>query len=110
DVHGALDALPRLPLDGDSSDERARAPGTSGDPRFALAFAAPHGKPGQTPSSDDKTQAGPPTLIGTARLAPTAQSVTDSGVLATPDTPPSEWAMQDLNLRPPACRAGALAN
>jgi integrase len=110
DVSGALDALPSLSLDRGRSDEQLGTTDTSGDSRFALPFAAPHGIPGQMPSTADKAEAGPPIEIGGARLAVTAQSVADRGVLATPGNPPSEWAMQDLNLRPPACRAGALAN
>jgi len=49
DVHGALDVLPRLPLDG-GSHKRERATGTEGGPRqFAPGFA---------PNSDTDRQSG----------------------------------------------------
>ncbi len=112
DVSGALDALPSLPLEGECERNQAHATGTGayGLGLVALPVALTHGNGGQPEGSDDKERAGHSDSFGGARLDVTAQSVKDRGVVTTPDTYPSEWAMQDLNLRPPACRAGALAN
>ena len=112
DVSGALGALPSLPLDGEADRGRARATGTEtfGLSLVALPVALTPGNGGQTGAIGGKEKADPPTTIGTARLVSSAQSVKVSDALTAPDSFPSGWAMQDLNLRPPACRAGALAN
>src|SRR5262249_60006050 len=114
DVHGALDALPSLPLDGGPNAVRERVTSTGTDTYGRCAVALPVAltpdNPGQTVADPDKTRAEPPNSIGPARLIASAQSVASRDALTIPDRRPLEWAMQDLNLRPPACRAGALAN
>jgi integrase len=109
DVHGALDALPTLPLVTEQStmSEQARATGTETYGRFSVALpvALTPDKRGENECSADKTKAEPPNLFGSARPVASPQSVKASDVLTTPDNRSSEWAMQDLNLRPPACRA-----
>ena len=53
DVHGALDVLPRLPLDG-GSHKRERATGTEGGPRqFAAGFAPNSGTDRQSGANAD---------------------------------------------------------
>ena len=109
DVHGALDALPKLPLDV-RQNASAAATGTYGRFSVALSVAPNGGNEGQTESIPDKTNGPDLRLAGADGSVVTAESVKDRDVLTTPDSHSSEWAMQDLNLRPPACRAGALAN
>jgi Phage integrase family len=114
DVHGALDALPSLPLDGGQTSmrEQARATGTG---TYGISPLAPSLAPSadnacQIVADAGKTEAEPPNSIGPARLVARAQIDKGSDVMTTPDNSSSKWAMQDLNLRPPACRAGALAS
>jgi hypothetical protein len=109
DVAGALDALPTLPLGTgqNPAPEQARATGTEtyGRSSVALPVALTHDKRGANERIPDKTEAEPPNPFGSARLVASARSVKASDDLTTPDNRSSEWAMQDLNLRPPACRA-----
>ncbi len=112
DVTGALDALPSLPLDRGSTSDRARATGTEAPLPFSVTptVAPTHDKGTTSGGIRDKTKAEPPNSIGEARLVASPELIKIRGELTTPGNPSSEWAMQDLNLRPPACRAGALAN
>jgi hypothetical protein len=114
DVHGALDALPSLPLDTEQEamQGRARAVGTGTYDRsfVALPVALTPDNPGEIVSNPDKTKAEPPKSIGPARLIASAEIDKGSDVLTAPGNPSVEWAMQDLNLRPPACREWSLAS
>src|SRR5262249_62063863 len=79
DVHGALDALPSLPLDGGPNAVRERVTSTGTDTYGRCAVALPVAltpdNPGQTVADPDKTRAEPPNSIGPARLIASAQSV-----------------------------------
>jgi hypothetical protein len=108
DVSGALDASPTLPLDRKGAPEsfRATGTGTCDANLVALLVAETTANGGQTVASDGNEEAEPPSLFGEARLASSADSGKGNDELATPDSALQEWAMQDSNLRPPACRAG----
>jgi hypothetical protein len=102
DVHGALDALPSLPLDSGQTpiQVRARATGTDtyGRSSVALSVALTPDSRGEIGSNAVKTNAEPPNSFGPARLAVSDQTVKGREALIIADKATSEWAIQDLNL------------
>jgi integrase len=114
DVAGAVAALPDLPLDSgpDAAAESLRATGSDagGTSRFAPEFALTSGKPMQPATIGDKTNSPDLAGAGAERYAASVEPDRVRDVATIPDNPEGEWAMQGSNLRPPACRAGALAN
>jgi integrase len=110
DVHGALDALPKLPLDTDpiAEPERLRATGTDGHGRPSVALADDNRT--ETELIGDKTRAESPNSIGPTRLDANSKNVTRKATKITADKTCPKWAMRDSNPRHPACKAGALTN
>jgi integrase len=114
DVQGALDALPSLPLDVGPTVEQARAraaaTGTYDDRAVALLVAQTDDKRSESVGIADKLNS--KTLPSTNRDAfdASVEMETPSVALAVAGNTRRQWAMQDSNLRPPACRAGVLAN
>ncbi len=114
DVHGALDALPNLPLDAGPmvEQERLRATGTESYARtfVAPAVALPDDKRVQTERIADNTTAESSIAIGFVRLDATCDIVRGKAMKGIADKACLEWAMRDSNPRHPACKAGALTN
>jgi hypothetical protein len=112
DIAGALDALPTLPRGLGQADTRERGTGpTTCDPFFvapSVALTRSNGR--QDVATTDKTNTPDRGLAGCDGPVVTGYVVKGKDAVTSPDNRASEWAMQDLNLRPPACRAGALAN
>jgi Phage integrase family len=111
DVHGALDALPNLPLDAGPivEQERLRATGTES---YARSFVAPavaltDDKRGQTERNADKMAVEMSIPIGSTRLDATPDNVRGKTTMSIADKTCSKWAMRDSNPRLPACKAGA---
>jgi integrase len=104
DVHGALDALPSLPLDaGPGADrERVRATGTDtyDVPKFAPEFAPNGDKPGQTVSFPGKNRMDALRTADVDAFAASADRVKEKGPLTIAVNGPFEYARQDLNLQP----------
>jgi integrase len=109
DVHGALDALPRLPLGSEQSDnqERLRATGTDtyGRSSVALSVALTPDNRGANVTNVDKTAVETPNSIGPARLDVSTGNVQGKAMLTIADNASTEWAMRDSNPRHPACKA-----
>jgi integrase len=114
DVHGALDALPRLPLDSGQNSmrkpSRAVATGTYGRSPLAPLLAGNPDKPSQSGPNPDKTQADALNSIEAAPLVASGQFVKGSDTQTSSDNASPKWAMRDSNPRLPACKAGALTN
>jgi integrase len=112
DVAGALDALPKLPLDAgpDSGQERARATGSGpyGGSSVALPVALSHGNGRETVSVADNPVPRDATPTGNMGVVANPALVKPSGTVTGPATPSAKWAMRDSNPRHPACKAGAL--
>jgi integrase/transcriptional regulator with XRE-family HTH domain len=108
DVHGALDALPRLPLDSEQSSmpERARATGTGTYGRSSVAL--PPDKGGQSAANAVKMAVESPNSIEPARPVVSAESISGNATLAIADRGREEWRRPGSNRQPPACKAGAL--
>ncbi len=114
DVHGALDALPNLPLDAGPvvEQERLRATGTES---YARSFVAPSvaltvDKRGQTERNADKMAVDSASATGSTRHDATSNNVRGKATMIITDKTCSKWAMRDSNPRHPACKAGALTN
>ena len=114
DVHGALDALPNLPLDAGPivEQERLRATGTE---TYGRSFVAPSvaltdDKRGQTERNADKMLVEMSSTIGSTRFDATPNNVRGKTTMSIADKACSKWAMRDSNPRHPACKAGALTN
>ncbi len=104
DVAGALAVLPALPLDGEHDSEAI----TGTDAADQLVPDADN--QGKSLSSADKTadkKAGDPKSLEPHETHSTVQN---RQALPSADRACDGWALQDLNLWPPACKAGALAN
>ena len=88
DVHGALDSLPDLPLDG-GGKECQRATGTAGAsaapvPKIAPVLAPKSDKPGESRATSDKRQAEPGNRVGDLSIDVSACPVTRKTPLTTP--------------------------
>jgi hypothetical protein len=109
DVHGALDALPSLPLDGGptAEPERARATGTDTQSPGAVApLVAPNWCNGrQTAGTDGKMQAEPSDSSRWAGLDANPGFDEGRATLAIAGNASTKWAMRDSNPRHPACKA-----
>ncbi len=114
DVHGALDALPKLPLDADPEParERARATGTEtyGIRPLALPLALDGDKPGQSGLNPDNPDTLGPASPNSNAFVASYGSGNENGPLTSPVSDPLEYARQDLNLQPLAPEANALSN
>jgi integrase len=112
DVHGALDALPMLPLDTGPKIEReqARATGTDTYGRCAVALpvALPPVEAGATLTNCGNTNTEHPNSFEMTRLGNNVGFDRGKDVLVVSDNTRSKWAMRDSNPRHPACKAGAL--
>src|SRR5262249_20602203 len=107
DVHGALDALPTLPLDAKpgTGRESLRATGTDDHQEFAPKFA---------PNTDKRVQTGaiPDNRIdercGSLEVIRTDANLEipgKTGVFSRVERGETKWAMRDSNPRHPACKA-----
>ncbi len=106
DVHGALDALPALPLDG-GEQAAEKATGTMGAPeKFAPKVAPTPDARGQAESSADNLAQ----EEEDATIAVSAEAVNEKGPLSSADSGPVEWALRDSNPRPHGCDPCALAS
>jgi integrase len=111
DVEGALTALPALEI-GDVPGAK-QSTGEVGHPgRAALAppLASKGNKNEVSPARTDKksiTKGGGPSVAKATLMPEDGRSCV---ALAGADKGGQEWAMQDLNLRPPACRAEGRAS
>jgi integrase len=115
DVHGALDALPTLPLDAANPQHvstTARRAGTGHSTPCAVA-------PNVAPNSDDRCKSLSIVDKATADDRETERRRTNAnnaGNLGRNDKQTgvdknlSQWAMRDSNPRPPRCKRGALTN
>ena len=110
DVVGALDALPSLPLKNEQGVTRQKATGTEGSGALAPMLAPTPDNSGTSEAytgKRDALSAGeqyPPQGVVTVGNGKTRQALSNA------DNAHKKWAVQDLNLWPPACKAGALAN
>jgi len=91
DVHGALDALPSLPLsqDPDADRERVQAAstGTYGSPSVALSVALPGDKRCKTVVSADKTKSPDHASAGAHSVAVSGFAGTSKAFVSSPDNP-----------------------
>jgi integrase len=114
DVHGALDALPSLPLESGSTTDEVDVSATGADdlPLRSLApmLAPTTDDSGQTESIPGNTTVGKPTVACEGEDDATSYPVKTKEPLSRPDNDSSKWAMTDLNRRHPRCKRGALAN
>ena len=114
DVHGALDVLPNLPLDGGTQSERnaVSATGTDDLPFCSLApTLAPNTDETRTlQSTVDKAASESKNLGTAASVDVSACPVKRKDSLTTAVNESSRWAMADLNHRHPRCKRGALTN
>lgn len=111
DIGGALDALPTLALDRtEPKSHRATGTDQASLMRLAPPLAPTRCKPATKPCIDDKEKAEPPNSLGSARLSKSPEFLGSGDTLTGSGKASEEWAMQDLNLRPPACRAGEHAS
>jgi hypothetical protein len=109
DVHGALDALPGLPLNADpNSDlERQRATGTDAPDRtfVALSVALNHGNEGQPAAIRSNPNTINPRSTESNAIAASLDSDKGKGPLTSPVSDPLEYARQGSNLQPLAPEA-----
>jgi integrase len=84
DVQGALGALPSLPLGAGQGSTGIGPAGPPDDRQFALAFAAPHGKPGQSVAIGDKENGPDRPGAGAVQLAATGFPGKDKGPVTAP--------------------------
>jgi hypothetical protein len=109
DVHGALDALPSLPLGSEQTAmrERARATGTEtyGDCSVALPIALTPDKPGQAVATAVKMISPGLSSAGADRSIVSGLLDKAKGEQTTPVNPGLDYARQDLNLQPLAPEA-----
>ena len=100
---GALDALPSLPLENEKGAPRQKATGTDGSGALA-------------PTSDNSGTS--EAYTGKRAALSAGEQYSPKGVvtvgndktrqaLSNADNAHKKWAVQDLNLWPPACKAGA---
>ena len=112
DVHGALDVLPRLPLDG-GSHKRETATGTEGGPRqFAPGFAPNSGTDRQSGANADNQGRGE-NESGRECFSPVSpDDVKRKEPLSSADNGSSKSGRLDLNQRPlrPETRNPVLQN
>jgi Phage integrase family len=91
DVHGALDALPSLPLSQDPDAERERvqaaSTGTYGEPFVALPVALPDDKRCKTVVIADKTKSPDHPSAGARSVVATGFAGTSKAMSASPDNP-----------------------
>jgi len=91
DVHGALDALPSLPLSQDPDADRQRVQatitGTYGSPSVALSVALPDDKRCKTVVSADKTKSPDHASAGAHSVVATGFAGTSKAISASPDNP-----------------------
>ena len=103
DVHGALDSLPTLSLDGtpDATQGEAKATGTdnAGARQFAPAFA---------PKSDNWCK--PLSIVVNSDDSPSDTKNDENPEKQSVSRGLSKWALLDLNQRPLRCERSALAN
>ena len=110
DVHGALDALPTLPLDG-RSQQRQLATGTAGAESLLAPMLAPKiDKPSKSWSTGGKVQPEPTNRSDDRAVDVSACGVKRKEPLSTSDNGSEKWAMTGSNRRHPRCKRGALAN
>ena len=111
-MSGALTTRPALPLGNKArlASKKTIESDTYELEVVALSVALIPSYVSQFLSPSDNEKARQPIEIDGAWFHVSSDIVEDRGDFSPPDTYPIKWAMQDLNLRPPACRAGALAN
>jgi len=110
DVAGALETLPRLPLDG-ADRSREQATGTAGaESPLAPMLAPKSDKPGKSRSTTGKGATGAPTTAADATLDASACEVIRNNPLTTAVNGSDEWAAADSNCRLLPCEDSALTN
>ena len=108
DVAGALDALPGLPLDGQQG-ERQKATGTANDQPLAPTLAPDWCKQGHIRANADRTSKAHPQQGNSKPVAIGSGIDKRKRPLPFADNGRRKSGREDLNLRPPAPKAGALA-
>ena len=101
DVHGALDSLPTLSLDGTPEQSKAKATGT--DDATARPFA-----PAFAPKSDNWCK--PLSIVVNSDDSPGDAKNDANPEKQSVSRGLSKWALLDLNQRPLRCERSALAN
>jgi len=110
DVHGAMEALPDLPLIPTSS-EAQQATGTVGHPReFAPGFAPKTDNAGPRRSTGDNRQGHRTDNTSSRAVDVSSDADKRKEPLSTSDNDSLEWATQDSNQRPLRCEHSALTN
>ncbi len=110
DVGAALNALPKLPLVSSQSTVKHVAGADYPSRTLAPTLAPTHGKTCQSASWDGKLDAEQVDDDLQNAHAETPVNRGDCHRVSRPDTEVEWWAVQDSNLRPPACKAGALTS
>jgi len=110
DVAGAIETLPRLPLDG-GDRSREQATGTVGaQSPLAPVLAPKPGNPGKSRSIAGKGSTIVPTTADEPALDVSGCPVKRKAPPSAADNGATEWAMTDSNRRHPRCKRGALTN
>lgn len=112
DVHGALDALPALPLRAHAERQSMAATGTDGKEKDSRQspLAPTQGKLAQKPSFADKMNTDGPDVGESDPLAVTLDPVKRKDPLTMVVNGSDEWALRGSNPRPHGCDPCALAN